>query len=256
MGAKNSENGLGLEERQNGKAREEMAGVVEHDPEEHHIPETFDQQELKGILESLLFVAHDPLTVDRLTSVVGGPPKAVVDQAIRSLQDEYDQDGRGLRISEVGGGFVMVTRADCAPWVKRLHKVKAAPKLSRSAIETLAIVAYKQPLVRSEIEQIRGVESSGVLRTLLDQKLMRIVGRKDVPGRPILYGTSKQFLERFGLRDLRDLPPLREFKELTGMDLSDLEPDGESTGENVEDFVAQISSHDEASTTDLPSSAL
>jgi segregation and condensation protein B len=107
-----------------------------------------------------------------------------------------------------------VTKQEYGPWLKRMDKAKAAQKLSRSALESLAIIAYKQPLVRSEIEEIRGVETSGVLRTLLERKLVRIVGRKEVPGRPIMYGTTKFFLEHFGLQDLSQLPPLREFKEL------------------------------------------
>ena len=108
----------------------------------------------------------------------------------------------------------MLFRSEYGPWLKRMDKTKAVQKLSRSALESLAIIAYKQPLVRSEIEEIRGVETSGVLRTLCERKLVRIVGRKDVPGRPIMYGTTKFFLEHFGLQDLSQLPPLREFKEL------------------------------------------
>ena len=107
-----------------------------------------------------------------------------------------------------------MTKQEYGPGLKRMDKAKAAQKLSRSALESLAIIAYKQPLVRSEIEEIRGVETSGVLRTLCERKLVRIVGRKDVPGRPIMYGTTKFFLEHFGLQDLSQLPPLREFKEL------------------------------------------
>jgi segregation and condensation protein B len=115
---------------------------------------------------------------------------------------------------QVAGGYRLVTKQEYGPWLKRMDKAKAAQKLSRSALESLAIIAYKQPLVRSEIEEIRGVETSGVLRTLCERKLVRIVGRKDVPGRPIMYGTTKFFLEHFGLQDLSQLPPLREFKEL------------------------------------------
>ena len=181
-----------------------------------------DEQELKSIIESLLYVSQEPLTVDKMTTVLAGPPKVVVHNAMRALQQDYGQDGRGLHIVEIAGGFSMVTRPDCAPWITRLQKVKASAKVSRSAMETLAIIAYKQPIVRAEIEQIRGVETSGVLRTLLDQKLIRMVGRKDIPGRPIMYGTSKVFLERFGLRDLRDLPPLREFKDLGQGETPDL----------------------------------
>ena len=173
-----------------------------------------DEQELKGIIESLLYISKEPLTVDKVTTVLAGPPKVVVNNAIRALQHDYAQEGRGLHIVEVAGGFSMTTRPDCAPWITRFQKVKASAKVSRSAMETLAIIAYKQPIVRADIEHIRGVETSGVLRTLLEQKLIRMVGRKDVPGRPIMYGTSKIFLQRFGLRDLRDLPPLRDFKDL------------------------------------------
>jgi len=176
--------------------------------------EGLDEREVKAILEALLFVSHEPITLDRLTTVIGGLAKADVAHALRGLQQDYDADGRGLRIVELAGGFQIITRPDCAPWIKRLEKVKTAPKLSRSALETLSIIAYKQPVVRSEIEAIRGVETSGVLRTLLDRRLVRMVGRKDVPGRPIMYGTTKLFLQQFGLRDLADLPPLRELKDL------------------------------------------
>jgi len=178
------------------------------------LSETLDQRVLKGILEALLFVSHEPLSVDRLVTVLGRVSKAEVVEALRCLREDYNQEGRSLQLVEVAGGFRIVTRPDVAPWVKRLDKVKAAPKLSRSALESLAIVAYKQPIVRAEVEEIRGVETSSVLRTLLERKLVRMMGRKDVPGRPILYGTTKYFLEHFGLRDLSELPPLREFKEL------------------------------------------
>src|SRR5215813_2273179 len=130
------------------------------------------------------------------------------------LKQDLDQEGRGVRLVQVPGGYRLMTKPDYAPWIKKLEKAKTMQKLSRSALESLAIIAYRQPLVRSEIEQIRGVETSGVLRTLLERKLVRIVGRKEVPGRPIMYGTTKFFLEHFGLQDLTQLPPLREFKEL------------------------------------------
>ncbi|HET8579451.1 MAG TPA: SMC-Scp complex subunit ScpB [Nitrospiraceae bacterium] len=176
--------------------------------------ETLDERAVKGILEALLFVCDEPLSVDRLVAVLGKMSKAEVIEALRRLQEDFSQEGRGLQLVELAGGFRIVTRPDVAYWVKRLDKVKSAPKLSRSALESLAIIAYKQPIVRAEIEEIRGVETSSVLRTLLERKLVRMMGRKDVPGRPILYGTTKYFLEHFGLRDLSELPPLREFKEL------------------------------------------
>jgi segregation and condensation protein B len=176
--------------------------------------QTIAERELKAILESLLFVSPEPLSAVRLVSVLGDVTKAEVERTLRSLGEELEQEGRGIRLVEVAGGYRLVTKQEYAPWVKRLDKAKSATKLSRSALESLAIIAYKQPLVRSEIEEIRGVETSGVVRTLLERKLVRIVGRKEVPGRPIMYGTTKFFLEHFGLNDLSQLPPLREFKEL------------------------------------------
>src|SRR2546425_12115500 len=134
--------------------------------------------------------------------------------ALRALQADYSAEGRGLQLVEVAGGFQIATRPDCAPWIKRLERAKEGARLSRSAMEPLAIVAYKQPVVRGEIEQIGGVDSAAVLKTLLERRLIRIVGRKDSPGRPILYGTTRQFLQAFGLKDLADLPALRDITEL------------------------------------------
>jgi segregation and condensation protein B len=176
--------------------------------------EAIDARELKAILEAVLFVSPEPVPVARLMSIVGTVSKAEVVQALGILTHDLDQDGRGIQLVQVAGGYRLVTKQEYGPWLKRMDKAKAAQKLSRSALESLAIIAYKQPLVRSEIEEIRGVETSGVLRTLCERKLVRIVGRKDVPGRPIMYGTTKFFLEHFGLQDLSQLPPLREFKEL------------------------------------------
>jgi segregation and condensation protein B len=176
--------------------------------------EAIDARELKAILEAVLFVSPEPVPVARLMSIVGTVSKSEVVQALGILTHDLDQDGRGIQLVQVAGGYRLVTKQEYGPWLKRVEKAKAAQKLSRSALESLAIVAYKQPLVRSEIEEIRGVETSGVLRTLCERKLVRIVGRKEVPGRPIMYGTTKFFLEHFGLQDLSQLPPLREFKEL------------------------------------------
>lgn len=176
--------------------------------------EAIDARELKAILEAILFVSPEPVPIARLVSILGTVSKAEVVQALEILTHDLDQDGRGIQLVQIAGGYRLVTKQEYGPWLKRMDKTKAAQKLSRSALESLAIIAYRQPLVRSEIEEIRGVETSGVLRTLCERKLVRIVGRKDVPGRPIMYGTTKFFLEHFGLQDLSQLPPLREFKEL------------------------------------------
>jgi segregation and condensation protein B len=180
------------------------------EPADHQV----DRRELKAIVEALLFVSPEPVSLERLVGVFGTVSKQEIQEAIQSLRQELDRDRRGLQVVELAGGYQMVTRLEHAPWIRRFVKAKATPKLSRSALEALAIIAYKQPIGRAEIEQIRGVEVSGVLRTLLERKLIRIVGRKDVPGRPILYGTTKLFLQQFGLSDLSQLPPLREIREL------------------------------------------
>src|SRR5437870_9775601 len=155
---------------------------------------------LKGILEAILFVSGEPLSVDRMLGVVEGVSRAELVSALQALKADYAVEGRGLQLAEVAGGFQIATRLDCAPWIKRLERAKEGARLSRSAMETLAIVAYKQPAVRAEIEQIRGVDSAGVLKTLLERRLVRIVGRKDAPGRPIMYGTATQFLQASGLK--------------------------------------------------------
>lgn len=215
--------------------------------EEVHSPDMVSQKaeldldELKGAFEALLFVSHDPLSLDKLASVLEGVSKPAIKTAMQSLQAEYEETGRGLKIMEVAGGYVMVTRPEQSIYIKRLTKAKPPSKVSRSALEALAIVSYKQPITRADIEKIRGVETSGVLRTLLDQKLIRIVGRQDIPGRPILYGTSKQFLQRFGLRDLRDLPPLKELKDLGNPEQFPMELPFESQEDEGEPRVADLS---------------
>ncbi len=202
----------------------------------------WDLDDIKATFEAVLFVSHDPLTIEKLASVLEGVPKSTLKTTMYMLQEEYNQAGRGLHISEVAGGFVLATRPEQSDAIKRLSKTKVSTaKLSRSALEALAIVGYKQPITRGEIEKVRGVETSGVLRTLLDQKMIRIVGRQEVPGRPMLYGTGKQFLQRFGLRDLRDLPPLKELKDLGDSESLSLELPFDSQDIQEEPRVADLS---------------
>ena len=204
----------GVAEELEGESISDGECMTAADAAQHHVEDSLQGHELVAVVEALLFVSAEPVTVTRLATVIGAVSKAEVEQALNSLQEQLAQDGRGIQLVKLAGGYRLVTKPDYAPWLKRLDKAKAAQKLSRSALESLAIIAYKQPLVRAEIEEIRGVETSGVLRTLLERKLVRIVGRKEVPGRPIMYGTTKFFLEHFGLQDITQLPPLREFKEL------------------------------------------
>ena len=217
---------------------ETVEAVLEHDgPTGNGNDNTSPLSGLKGILEAILFVSGEPLSVDRMLGVIEGVSRAELVSALQALQGDYAAEGRGLQLVEVAGGFQIATRLDCAPWIKRLERAKEGARLSRSAMETLAILAYKQPVVRAEIEQIRGVDSAAVLKTLLERRLIRIVGRKDAPGRPIMYGTTRQFLQAFGLKDLADLPALRDIKELKeaepfGGQILNLSPDdGSSTSE-------------------------
>ena len=173
-----------------------------------------ENSELKGIIEALLFVAGEPLSIDRIKTILEDADKKAIQAMLWELQHEYDMRLSGLRILEVAGGFQIASRPELAQWIKRLRKVKQSSRLSKPSLETLAIIAYKQPLVKAEIEEIRGVDSSGVIKGLLDKHMIKIVGRKDVAGRPILYATTREFLQYFGLRDISDLPTLKEFTEL------------------------------------------
>lgn len=173
-----------------------------------------DRDTLKAIIEAILFVSGKPVNLDRLKDVIG-EDKESIKSALQQMIDEYRKDTRGIEIVEVAGGYQMRTKTNLSEYVKNYLQVKPS-KLSRPAMETLAIIAYKQPITKSEIEYIRGVDSSGILRALLERKLIRIVGKKDVPGRPLLYGTTKEFLELFGLSDIRDLPTLKDLNEISG----------------------------------------
>ena len=173
-----------------------------------------ENSELKGVIEALLFVAGEPLSIDRIKTILEDADKRAIQAMLWELQHEYDMRLSGLRILEVAGGFQIASRPELAQWIKRLRKVKQSSRLSKPSLETLAIIAYKQPLVKAEIEEIRGVDSSGVIKGLLDKHMIKIVGRKDVAGRPILYATTREFLQYFGLRDISDLPTLKEFTEL------------------------------------------
>jgi segregation and condensation protein B len=166
-------------------------------------------ERLLGILESVLFAAGEPLSLVRLADVIPGPSRAELRAALAELMARAEHERRGIRLVEVANGYQFRTDPAYAEWVRRLFQQKPW-RLTRATLETLAIVAYKQPITRAEIEAIRGVDVDGVLASLLSRKLVKIVGRKDVIGRPLLYGTTRQFLEVFGLRDLASLPALTE----------------------------------------------
>lgn len=167
----------------------------------------------KAVIEALLFVSDEPLDIRRIGQVLEIEP-AIIKQLVAGLIQEYKERDRGLEIIEIAGGYEIITRPEYAPWIKRLFRFRRESRLSQPALETAAIIGYHQPITKAEIEAIRGVNVDGSLKTLLAKNLVRIVGKKKVVGRPILYGTTKEFLRCFGLVSLKDLPALNELKDL------------------------------------------
>jgi segregation and condensation protein B len=168
--------------------------------------------DLKPLVEALLFGADGPLRSERLAEVLEVERSAIV-EVLRVLQTEYETAPRGFLLQEVAGGYQLRTRPEFADYLRRLGRTRLF-RFSRPALETLAIIAYRQPVTRTEIEYLRGVDSGSVMKTLLDKHLVRILGKKDIPGKPAIYGTTREFLELFGLADLTALPTLKEFSEL------------------------------------------
>ena len=174
--------------------------------------------DLKPIIEALIFASPDPLTPSTLFQLLEGEPKEDVEQALEALQADYRQRG-GLQMVEVAGGYQICTRPELHEWVRRLFHEHSKQRLSVQALETLAVIAYKQPITGAEVAEIRGVNASGVVGTLLERQLVKVVGRKQVVGRPFLYATTREFLNRFGLSDLGDLPKVEEMAEALGMEV-------------------------------------
>lgn len=170
-------------------------------------------EDIKNIIESFLFVAEEPLTIDRIKSILKQAERNEIQNALIELSEEYEARKGGFLLREVAGGYQIRTRPEYREWIKLLIQPKSL-RLSKAALETLAIIAYKQPVIRSDIEYIRGVDCGGILRMLLERKLIRVLGRKEIPGRPLIYATTKQFLEIFDLKDLKDLPTLEEIEAL------------------------------------------
>jgi len=170
-------------------------------------------EDIKNIMESLLFVAETPLTLDHFKNAIPEAETDQIKQTLIALKKEYELKNGGFLVHEVAGGFQFRTRPEYKEWIRRLLQPKL-PKLSKPAMETLAIIAYRQPILRSEVEHVRGVNSGNSIRILLERKLIRVLGRREVPGRPLVYATTKKFLETFELNDLKDLPSLKEIDEL------------------------------------------
>jgi segregation and condensation protein B len=173
--------------------------------------------ELKAILEALIFASPEPLTPKAIYKLLDGETKEDVLAALAALKDDYSRPG-GLQLVEVAGGYQIATRPDLHDWVRRLFHERTAQRLTVQGLETLAVIAYRQPITAAEITEVRGVNTSGVLNTLLERHLIKIVGRKQVVGRPFLYATTKEFLIRFGLNDLSDLPKVEDMAEALGLE--------------------------------------
>jgi segregation and condensation protein B len=185
-----------------------------------------EPQDRRRILEALLLSSSEPVTAARLGRVVPESSAREVREDVEALNESYAAEGRGFRIEEVSGGYQLRTLPELAPFVQQLEPVPPL-RMSRASLETLAIIAYKQPVTRAEIEHVRGVDAGPLLRGLLERRLARIAGHREVPGRPILYATTPRFLEVFGLAGLSDLPTLREIEEL----LRDRLPDGDDAAD-------------------------
>ena len=173
------------------------------------------QDNASSVIEALLFASDKPLPIEQIRNVLDNLEGTEIRKAIEELKAEYERANRGMRINEVAGGFQMATAANFAPFLKKLYKERRTERLSKPALETLAIIAYKQPVTRLQIESLRNVNVDGVMKNLLDKNLIRIAGRKKAPGSPYVFGTTRQFLEYFGLKSLEGLPKIEEFSKIT-----------------------------------------
>ena len=176
--------------------------------------EPLEPAQAKRVIEALLFAASKPLTPQEIRKVIKTMTPKELEKMIFELKEEYVREARSFEIAEVAGGYEIATRKEFAPWILKIELQKKAKQVTLSALETLAIMAYKLPITRAEIEELRGVDVSGVMTTLMERCLIKIVGKKEVPGRPFLYGTTEKFLEHFGLKSLEELPPIAEIRSL------------------------------------------
>ena len=170
-----------------------------------------ERQKQKAMLESVLFISVEPVTLSSLKKVTE-MHEADLKELMEELVHEYAERGGGVLIARIAGGYMMIPNPDHNEWLKKIKGSSRAQKLSMPALETLAIIAYKQPITKAEVEEIRGVNSDGTVKSLLDKRLINIVGKKEAPGRPILYGTTRDFLQYFGLNDLTELPTLKDLE--------------------------------------------
>jgi segregation and condensation protein B len=197
--------------------------------------------DIKPVLEALLLASDKPVPLAQLAKAMDGVERKAVSQTLEELAAEYDSQARGFRLVEIAEGWQLVTRPQFAGAIRKMNRTKAANRLTRPSLESLAIVAYKQPITKAEVESVRGVNSEGVINSLLERRLVRTVGRKDVVGRPLLYGTTREFLQAFGLKDLGELPQLADLKDLLKNDeageLWEMDENGDLVEKRPEDLL-------------------
>ena len=221
-------------------------------------------EHLKPIIEALIFASPEPLPEKTLLKLLEGEPKEDVEAALALLKQDYERPG-GLQLVEVAGGYQIVTRPELHEYVRRLFHERTSQKLSVQSLETLAVIAYKQPITAPEISEIRGVNTSGVLNTLIERKLIKIVGRKAVVGKPFMYATTREFLDKFGLNDISDLPKVEDLADVLGFDPPSLDTgdtatplafdfDSSAEGGSMESVATDDASAEEASTDEEASS--
>ena len=170
------------------------------------------EDNVKSVIEALLFSSDKPLMLEQIKSALGNPDTSELRKILQELSVEYQNSNRGMRIAEVAGGFQMITAPGFAPFLKKLYKQRRVENLSKQELETLAMVAYKQPVTKTEIESLRNVNADGVVKSLIEKGIIRVSGRKKAPGRPYLFGTTRKFLEYFGLKSLEELPKIENFQ--------------------------------------------
>jgi segregation and condensation protein B len=198
--------------------------------------------DIKSVLEALLFTSDKPVSLAQMAKVLEGVERKTLHQLLDELRADCERENRGFRLVEIAEGWQLATRPEHAAFIRKLTGSKAAGRLTRPSLETMAIIAYKQPITKAEVEGIRGVNSDGVMHSLLERRLIRTVGRKDVVGRPLLYGTTRDFLMTFGLKDLGELPRLSELNDLLKQDsinaeLWEIDAQGQVVPRQAEDFL-------------------
>ncbi|MFH0985522.1 MAG: SMC-Scp complex subunit ScpB [Candidatus Omnitrophota bacterium] len=200
-----------LEEK---NALEGLTGAEKFQIESLREEDLQDPKKAKLVVEALIFASSKPLTPAEIRKVTKVLTVSQIEKIVAELKEDYQKTERCFELLEIAGGYELSTKREFAPWILRIELQRKARQATQSALETLAILAYKQPLTRAEIEALRGVDTSGVLNTLMEKNFIKIVGKKEVPGRPFMYGTTEKFLEHFGLKELRDLPSIDEIRQM------------------------------------------